>query len=110
MKVSVTEKHIKNGTPNIEESCPIALAVAENLKSQGIRNSHVHVNGDSIVVSFEIPLKKKQQEFVETFDRLEEPCHEDYEEGVEDKEFKQDLKEYEKLSKKIKPFDFELRN
>ena len=67
-KADITEKCIKNGIPDKNDSCPIALAI----KAQGCDN--ITVNGDSI--SFDLPAgttvdfttSSKVSRFIDKFD------------------------------------------
>lgn len=110
MKVAVTKKHIKDGSPEDNYSCAIALAVQDSLKAQGLKNAEVAVDGENISVSFDAPLNKVCKGFIEGFDQSEEPDPEAYDGGEDSKEFKAAKKNYDKVRAKVKPFEFELKN
>lgn len=110
MKIAVTQKHIKSGEAGENDSCAIALAVADSLKAQGLKNADVTVDGENISVCFEAPLNKTALAFVEGFDTTEEPDPSDYDDGEDDKSYKAAKKEYDKKRAKVKPFEFELKN
>lgn len=111
MKVAVTKKHIKDGTPEDGNECAVALAVQDALKAQGIRNAEVQVNSsEEISVSFSITPNKATTGFIEAFDTTDEPDPRDYEDGENSKEYKADKKKYDKTRAKVKPFEFDLKN
>lgn len=109
MKVAVTKKHIKDGTPEDGNECAVALAIQDALKAQGIRNADIEVGSEEISVSFTMTPNKATTGFIEAFDTTEEPSPSDYD-GEDSKEYKADKKEYDKTRAKVKPFEFELKN
>lgn len=110
MKVAVTKKHIKDGTPEDGNECAVALAIQDALKAQGIRNADIGVGSEEISVSFTMTPNKATAGFIEAFDVTEEPNPSDYDDGEDSKEYKADKKEYDKTRAKVKPFEFELKN
>jgi len=110
MKVAVTKKHIKDGTPEDNNECAVALAIQDALKAQGIRNANVSVDTETISVSFEMKPNKTIAGFIEAFDNAQEPNPADYDGGEDSTEYKADKKVYDKTQAKVKPFKFELKN
>jgi hypothetical protein len=110
MKVAVTKKHIKDGTANDNYACAVALAVQDSLKAQGLKDALVAVDRENVSVSFEAPLSKICQGFIEGFDQIEEPDPYDYDDGEDNKEYKAAKKNYDKAKARVKPFEFELKN
>ena len=87
MKIAVTKKHIKDGKPEDSHKCPVALAIQDALKAQGIRNSDVSVDYKEIFISFTIKPNKATADFIEAFDQT-----------------------YDETRAKVNPFEFELKN
>lgn len=112
MKIKVTQKNIKDGEKENAEKCAIALAIKDALKKIGFKNADIEVastneNTVSFSVDFAIPAKAKK--FISLFDQ-QKPNPLDYEDGKKSAEYIKDMKKYDQLRSKLKPFDFEAKN
>lgn len=122
LKLNITKKHIQKGEPDQSDSCAIALAIGEALQTHYKRCADPLglINLDSIEISVDTDVikvgertmtpSKKVVEFIEAFDEQDEPPDAGaYADGEQSPQYKNDLKEWQRQQKRIKPFSFNLK-